>query len=79
MKFTDIEMIEICRARERLREFKEKIQPYPSYPPEPQPAEEPWRPKYWHRFQQLEGRVIHIENKITEMRAKKRGQFNKYA
>ena len=31
-------MLEICRARERLEAYK--VRPYPSYPPEPQPAEE---------------------------------------
>ena len=31
--------------------------------PEPQPVKEPPRPQ-WDRLQQLEGRVIHVENKL---------------
>ena len=41
IKFTDDQMIEICRARVRLEEWRNKFQPYPAYPdnpPEPQPA-----------------------------------------
>ena len=32
---------------------------------------ETWTPKMWDRFQQLEGRVIHVENESMEQRAKK--------
>ena len=40
--------------------------------PEPQPASEPeWKPKSWDRFQQLERRVIHVEKKFVELRAKR--------
>lgn len=71
MKFTDDQMIEIGKVRVRLEAYKNKIQGYPSIPPEPQPAEEPWQPRKWHRLQQLEGRVIHVEKKLVELRAKK--------
>lgn len=74
MRFTDEEMIEICRVRERLVAYRNKIQPYPDIPPEPQPAPKPevWQPKQWYRVQQLEGKVNFLENKVTEMRAAKK-------
>lgn len=73
--FTDAQMIEIGKARERMRAYVDKIQMYPALPPdpEPQPTREVWNPKQWDRLQQLEGRVIHCENKLAEMRSIKRG------
>ena len=49
-------------------------------PPEPQPttSQEIWRGSQWDRLQQLEGRIIHTENEIKEMRAKKTKGKSKY-
>jgi len=47
-------------------------------PSEPQPTREVWQPKQWDRFEQLEGRVIHVENKITEMQATPKRKLYKY-
>lgn len=76
--FTDEQMIEIGRARERLLKFKNKIQCYPPYPNPPKPQiQEPevWQPRQWDELQQYKGRLIHLENKIAEMRAKKKDVY----
>lgn len=34
-----------------------------------------WTRQQFGRLEQLEGRVIHLENKLTEIRAKKKGSY----
>jgi len=64
-------MIEIGRVRVRLEAIRNKVECYPPYPPEPQPAREPevWTPRMWDRLQQLEARVLYTEKKSMEKRA----------
>jgi len=73
-KLTDEQMIEICRSRERLREYRDKIQPYPAYPltvPEP-PQEQVIVHRHsnmgkqeYDLLQQTALRLTHWEDKLT--------------
>ena len=66
MRFTDSQMIEIGRVRERLMDIKSKAQPYPAdlLPPAP-PVPEPAPTRTGYRLQQLEGGFLHLQNTIN--------------
>jgi len=47
--------------------------------PELDSKPEQWKPKQWDRLQQLEGRILHLENKVMEIRSiRAKGKFKTY-
>ena len=72
--FNDETMIEILRVRERLTALKNKAQPYPELEqPEKETLQDnQWTNRQWAKVQQFEGRVIHLENKVVGLTAKRK-------
>ena len=73
--FTDEQMIEIGKARERLREYRDKIQPYPQYVV---PGEEAPLPvvfpehRLLNKVKELEGITYNTRQVIQEHTSKKK-------
>ena len=80
--FTDEQMIEIGRVRERLEAYRNKVQPYPAEPEEPEATPEPEveevihrhinynsdvSKKQWHRIDAISGEVKYLRQKHDEM------------
>lgn len=82
-KFTDAQMIDILRARERLLAIKNKAQPYPEYPFEEPPRPEPAPTYTGSRLMQLEAGFLHLQNKLNEhvdaAKKVKEKKYTKYA
>ena len=68
-QFTDAQMIEIGRVRERLEAYRNKVQPYflddPEELSEPKKAME-WSTRQWDAVKQLKALVLHLQEKIIE-------------
>ena len=69
MQLSDEAMIEIGKVRERLLDYKQKMQPYPKES-EPE-APEPKVIEHLHINVPQQGYVRYLENKITESHHKK--------
>lgn len=82
-RFTDLEMIDICRARERLAEYRNKIERYPAEPsepprPDPMPAIE--HKVYWRTITNVDKKALELQKRIVnlETRLKERKVKGKY-
>jgi len=77
--FNNEQMLEMCRARERLLAIKNKAQPYPEYPFEEPPVPEPAPTYTGYRLMQLESGFLHLQNTINEhVDAAKKAKEKKY-
>ena len=73
-KFTDEQMLEICRVRERLLSHKNKLQPYPAKPADIDnklndlPAQPGSIPRWEHeQMKQLKSQVLHLQGKVNKL------------
>ena len=73
-KFTDEQMLEICRVKERLLSHKNKVQPYPAEPADidnklndlpAQPGSIPRR--YQEQMKQMKSLVLHLQGKVNKL------------
>ena len=74
-KFTDEQMLEICRVKERLLAYKNKCQPYPASEEEQpnltaQPGSIPRR--YQEQMKQMRSLVLHLQGKVNKLLEVKR-------
>lgn len=80
--FTDEQMIEIGRARDRLGIYRSKVQPYPAYPPEEaSPLQVEPKPIFRPRpvdaeIDQLRAGFLFLQKRVNELQAKKKIQRN---
>ena len=71
MQLSDEAMIEIGRARERLMDYKRKIQPYPVEPELEAPEPKPQIVEHLHFNVPQQGYVRYLENKVAEKQQRK--------
>ena len=79
-RYDDDKMIEICRVRERLWAFKNRVQPYPvevePVEPEPpilQPTNIPL-----DTYVQQRRLILHLQEKVNQLLSSKKNQSNRY-
>ena len=77
-KFTDEQMLEICRVKERLLSHKNKLQPYPAEPADTDnklndlPVQPGSIPRWEHeQIQQIRAHLLHLQNKLAKLQAVK--------
>ena len=80
MIFTDEQMIEIGRIRERLEKLRNKTQPYPSLSEKPQPniLHRGLTSKERDEFSQMKAHILFLEKKLITHLDKKRPKKDTY-